>query len=405
VKERTKAANIEGLAPETREAPPLKIARAVKVREIFALDRVTRPSILHITEAMGGGVQSAIVNYVNATDRYDHVVVARERSDQGTYDLPPGVKLIVIRGTLMRFLREASAYIKSDDHSIVHLHSSYAGALRAFVSTRHAIAYSPHCFAMERQDLHRPARLFARATEKILSRRSNQIVIAVSPAEALIAQKLWGRSTVFTVPNPAPEISIEHDPSETLRRKRICMVGRICPQKGPEMFAAAARNLSNLGIESVWVGDGDPAMRIHLENAGVSVTGWLSPRAAREVVASSALYTHTAKWEGAPLSAIESAAVGTPVISRTINSMTSLGYVTFGTTAESMSDSVKRFFRDADFRSSVAHATSLVASSNTHEIMKRELDSAYLRLSNYRLAARTRHDVDKSGLLMERIPK
>lgn len=342
------------------------------------------PSVLHITEALGGGVQSALVNYARALPEYMHAVVARERPSQGTYAWPENTTLTMIDGTKLGFLRKAASVARASDAELIHLHSSYAGVLRALIPASIPIAYSPHCYAMERLDMGNTAIKLIDLTETLLTRCRTQAIVAVSAHEATIASRLHRTTPVYIVPNPPPRLEGNirgHDANNPSGRFQICAVGRLCPQKDPDFFAEAYKMLSEDGVRAVWVGDGDIKLRAQLERAGVEVTGWIDPQSAREVVASSSLYVHTARWEGAPISAIEAAHAGVPVLSRSIPSMSSLGYALLGTSPLEMRDSVLRFRNDDAYSQYVRERTRSVMESNNWQLMAEGLRCAYLQLT------------------------
>ena len=93
-------------------------------------------------------------------------------------------------------------------------------------------------------------------------------------------------------------------------------MGRVRRQKDPDFFAAAARAARDL--DWVWVGGGDEAGEGRLRAAGVRVTGWLERSAVLDELATADVYVHTAAWEGAPLSILEAARAGCPVVARKI---------------------------------------------------------------------------------------
>ena len=52
----------------------------------------------------------------------------------------------------------------------------------------------------------------------------------------------------------------------------------------------------------------------------------MPPAAVRDRLTAAQLYLHTAAWEGGPVSTVEAASLGLPVLARGIPSMVSLGY-------------------------------------------------------------------------------
>ncbi|MEV8235651.1 glycosyltransferase [Rhodococcus sp. NPDC077669] len=344
-------------------------------------------TVVHVTEALGGGVRSALVNYTSALPEYKHIVVARERSGQSTYEWPDNVKIKLVNSGLLGFLKAALIAINEEMPDVVHLHSSHAGVLRLILKRGCAIVYSPHCFATEREDISSPVRLGISLIEKMLSARL-QVLAAVSPNEAILAYRLNNKANVVLVPNPPP-IQVS-SVTRKFKVARVVMVGRVCPQKGPDIFADAARLAKQKGYPEkfLWIGDGDSRAVNELRASGVNVTGWLDPADALQLLADSELYVHTARWEGAPISTIEAAGLGVPVISRRISSMVSLRYETFGTTADQLVASVRRYFDEETFRESVKMKTQDVVRVNSASAMTYALKDAYQRATR-RSASKT----------------
>jgi len=311
--------------------------------------------VLHVTEALGGGVQSAIANYIDGLPDVEHSVFSRSRDGQSTYRWTGEVAREDYAGGLAGFLWRAARKVREERPDIVHLHSSFAGAARAILPGGTAVVYSPHCYAMERRDLGGAVRSAYAAIEFLLARRTNAVV-AVSPREAALSRRLNRRIPAAVVLNPAP-FEPPESPQRSADPAEVVMVGRISPQKDPALFAAVADVCRDEPWRFVWIGDGDEAARTTLRDAGVEVTGWTEPAHAADRVARARLYLHTAAWEGGPLSTIEAATLGTPVLARDIPSMRSLGYAVAGESAEELAGSVRRFFADADYARAVEART------------------------------------------------
>lgn len=333
--------------------------------------------VLHVTEALGGGVQSAIANYVDALPEIEHALFSRAREGQSTYAWSRPVAHEEYAGGLPGFFARLVRKVLAERPDIVHLHSSFAGAARAVLPPGTAVVYSPHCYAMERRDLGRPAMSAYTAIEYLLARRT-RAVVAVSGREAALSRWLNRRIPAEVALNPAPfappaVAAARADPAE------VVMVGRISPQKDPALFAAVARASQGFPWRFVWVGDGDREARADLMQAGVEVTGWAPPQRAAQRVARARLYLHSAAWEGGPVSTIEAATLGTPVLARDIPSMRSLGYSTAGERPDQLARAVHRYFGDPDYAREVADSTASVAAASTVPAMSAAVREAYAK--------------------------
>ena len=105
------------------------------------------------------------------------------------------------------------------------------------------------------------------------------------------------------------------------------MLGRISPQKGPDFFRRAVElsQASALPLRWIWIGGGAAADERALREAGAEVTGWVSRSEALGWLATADVYVHTAAWEGFPVSLLEAAALGLPIVARRIPALESLG--------------------------------------------------------------------------------
>ena len=82
---------------------------------------------------------------------------------------------------------------------------------------------------------------------------------------------------------------------------------------------------SALPLKWIWIGGGEAADERALRETGAEVTGWLSRSQALGWLATADVYVHTAAWEGLPVSLLEAAALGLPIVARRIPALESLG--------------------------------------------------------------------------------
>ena len=329
--------------------------------------------IVHVSEAFGGGLRSAIVNYVSASPQHRHHLFVRTRVGHETFAIPEAATTTVFDGPAAAFLRAARREILDGGYDLVHLHSSYAGLLRAMLPRGVRIMYSPHCYAMEAgHPVYK--RVVYRSVERVLAQRE-QVLMAVSPREVAIGHGLRAAMPSREVPNSATPMEPLAFDGRRGPRPVVAMLGRIADQKDPQFFAEVADVVGDR-CDFVWIGDGEEG-RTSLARAGVQVTGWVEPAVVRRLMRSADLYLHTAAWEGAPLSTLEAAEMGCPVISRSIPSMSTLGYALGGATPVEMAVAVRRFFADAAYQARVRQATAAVVADYTFELMSERLAEAY----------------------------
>ncbi|MEU1569097.1 glycosyltransferase family 4 protein [Streptomyces mirabilis] len=297
-------------------------------------------TVLHVVESWGGGVQTVVLDYVRAVPEARHYLLMHERDGcqvtgnaedvfDGIWRMPDGH---VAR------IREVGRRYRKLQPDVVHAHSSKAGTyvrLAMAVPTRRII-YTPHCYAMERSDLGQHASAAVQALERVLSRRTGTVA-GVSPREVEMARTLHPRQRAIYIPNlmpcqNAPAVRAEPRSSGTdtavgLPPLSVVAGGRLCAQKDPGFFAAAAAEGQRLLSHShwYWLGGGEPRYREELELAGVEVTGWLDRLTFQRLLGQAGVYVHAALWEGAPMTLLEAAGLGRPVVARRTPALESLG--------------------------------------------------------------------------------
>lgn len=293
--------------------------------------------ILHVTECWSTGVARAILGLLHEAPEHEHHLLYTG------FEKPPAEATFLTRTELpvghmkrVAALRRHTIALRPD---IVHLHSSWAGVYGRVVrlpATR--VVYQPHCFAFE--DTTRPVlhRAIFSSAERFLGRNTD-VVATVSERERFLGHRMAPKARVVLVPNRSDLRYVESRPPQTETARRVVMSGEIRNQKDPELFAAiarAARGL-DLDLDFVWLGDGDSTQRKLLEESGVDVAGWVSKQRVSDELDRAALYLHTAKFEGFPLSVLDAAARRVPLLVRRSPAFEGLGLKMFNTAEEAVS--------------------------------------------------------------------
>ncbi len=180
----------------------------------------------------------------------------------------------------------------------------------------HLTAMSPYCLATNcdkhgySQKLYRVARQASQRTRGGVPHEVRNYIALSELGENTLRPYLPKDARVFRLNNP---IWIEaSSPADVAGNKLFLAVGRLSHEKGPFLFAEAARRC---GVSAVWVGDGELREQLTARYPEVQVTGWLSPR---EVIgylkASRALVFASLSYEAQPMVTFEAAASGVPAI-------------------------------------------------------------------------------------------
>jgi glycosyltransferase involved in cell wall biosynthesis len=341
-------------------------------------------TILHVVESLGSGVATALESHLRSTPGHVHIVLGWRRQGAQTGDeldrfaadvlsLPPG------RLAQLRAVRRWVERLRPD---IIHAHSSYAGLYVRLLPKRlaAAVVYTPHGFSFERRDVPAPVRGAFWLAEAVLALRG-ACVAAVGPREAELARRLPGRRPVVYVPNVIRPLRPIPPPArgETgVPRLRLATLGRITPQKDPEFFrrlVLLGRRLE-LPLEWIWIGGGEPVAERTLRDAGVLVTGWSSRSAALGRLAMADVYVHTAAWEGAPVSILEAAALGLPIVARRNPALAALGLPSLFDTPEALIDTIRSLL-DERRRTELSAASERLLCQHRPEAQREALEHAY----------------------------
>lgn len=305
--------------------------------------------VLHVSEAFGGGVVTAMLSFAANAPWAEHHLLAAER-EGAEVALPPDHPFRSVL-PLPRGLRAATATIRRVYRElrpdVVHLHSSFAGAYGRLAGLpRRRIVYTPHCFGFEntrRSFLYRAGVYLA---EQLLSLGGGRVA-GVSPRECELARTMIGASGTVLLPNfatipaaVAPAGVSAHDAPSCLRG---AMVGRMLPQKDPEFFIRMWRALCRETdrVKLTWIGGGEPTLEAEMRSLGIDVTGWIGPMEVLSLLRTMDFYVHTAAWEGNPMSVLEAAALKLPVVARDIPSLRSIGLSDLGATPEQLAEKVR----------------------------------------------------------------
>jgi glycosyltransferase involved in cell wall biosynthesis len=290
-------------------------------------------TVLHVSEAFGGGVVAAVRAHVAATPEFRHLLAFSDRLEAPLtgHDLDPFDALVTLPHEPLAAIRTIRRAVRKQRVDIVHAHSSIGGGLArmAVRSSDIPIVYTPHCFAHLRLDRSSMSRAAFRAVEKRMAGNTT-VYAACAPYEFDQCERLGADVPRVYVPNaltatdrpPVAEIGPDSRP-------HLLGVGRLFPQKDPEFFAAAVEAVRAAGIEvdATWIGDGEAHLRRRLLAADIEVTGWL-PReeSLRRLAQPGGIYLHSARWEGFPFAILEAHAAGLPLVIRHIPTLAAFAF-------------------------------------------------------------------------------
>ena len=299
--------------------------------------------VLHVTECFGAGVGRAIGLRAAALPEAEHHLLW---TGAETPAASRWASMMRLPRTLPSRISAARRRTRELGVDVVHAHSSWAGVYTRVVSLDAPVVYEPHCFKFTDPALRGPVSRTYRFIERCLT--MNTVAVGVlSPDERAIVAGMSRRLPAIEIPN-VPTLSQPDVVDGPWRPSRLVMVGRLAPQKDPGYFAEVVAQLRRGGFtgDAVWVGDGDLGLRRMLTAAGVRVTGWLGP-ADLEAMLRESIYIHSARYEGFPLSILDAAVCGAPIVARRISALERTGLL-MASAAHDVADLVARLLRSPE---------------------------------------------------------
>jgi glycosyltransferase involved in cell wall biosynthesis len=168
-----------------------------------------------------------------------------------------------------------------------------------------------HCDARSRaQKVWRVARNFVQAQAGLLPKGITHFVSVSGFSSSILREHLPAHIPVTVIPNP---IEVPHvEPARVESSSAFVCVGRLAAQKGPELFAEAAREA---GVPAIFVGNGELQDEVLRRNPGAIVTGWLDRAGTLARVGQARALVLPSRWyETQGMVVAEAAALGVPAI-------------------------------------------------------------------------------------------
>ncbi|RZR37248.1 glycosyltransferase [Vibrio vulnificus] len=303
--------------------------------------------VLHITEAFGGGVQTALYSYVYSSrnEPIEHHLFARAREEDSTKENGNNQfqSSTFIDGNLVQFFLSANQRIKQLQPEVIHLHSSKAGFLGRFLTVGNAkLIYTPHCYAFEREDISVYAQKFYRILEGIRIKKFTAIA-GCSQRECDLAISL-GAKKAELLNNYVTYQSNAGNGVPRGEKINLVALGRVAKQKDPQFLCQVAEHIlqhnSAIQLNITWIGGGDPSLEQQLRDKGIEVTGMLPRTEVVERLRNADIYLHTAAWEGMPLTILEAAKLTRPMVIRKIGATKDLDYPFLASTPQEMAKQI-----------------------------------------------------------------
>jgi glycosyltransferase involved in cell wall biosynthesis len=290
----------------------------------------TELRVLHVAEAFGGGLFE-VVRMISVGLARQGVATAvaygrrPETPELVRDEVDPAVELFAMPWTsrtpraqlaAARRLRQVVHEWRPD---VVHLHSSFAGAVGAVALGRRVpTVYTPHAYSFTIETRPVISGTF-RLVERAIARRVSAVV-ATSRSEARLALSTAGARAVAVVENGIPELEAGPAPApRSDSRPRAVAAGRIGGQRQPEACARILASVKDVA-DVCWIGGAgnSPGGHAALKAADIPVTGWLDREGVLDRLGDATVYLHWTAWDGLPLSILEAMARDVVVVASDI---------------------------------------------------------------------------------------
>lgn len=286
--------------------------------------------ILHIAEAFGSGVFHYVKNLAAWQCKEYKVYVAYgirpETPEHFQEQFNGKVAFIKVEGFTREIkpLHDLKAFfalkeiVKRIQPDLIHLHSTKAGIVGrwAIDCKQRQVLYSPHAYSFLMMDCSPWKRVLYKSIEKV-SDKKRCITVADIEGEYEASKEVASRAVC--IPNginPAEMDSIIQQAEKFVRKRdkvTVCMLGKVVPQKNPELFYEIAMRFPEMDF--VWIGAGP--LEDKLAGPNIEVTGWLNRIEATARIMESDIFLFASAWESLSIALLEAMYIGMPcVVSR-----------------------------------------------------------------------------------------
>lgn len=262
-------------------------------------------TVLHLTDCGGGGVPAVIDGILSAIPGQVAFVGSAPQGfvQRASIALETGGERTKNPVGIARNLQALLKGLRGQSFDVIHAHSSFGGVYGSLLSLALGLPmlYSPHASPSMIPGKSLPDRLISKL--EWLSCRVARQVIACSDDEAQAIRQVCSPSKIVVVPNGV-EVNV---PAQALVEWDVLAVGRLSPQKRPDLFVHLVEALRQRmpGVRVAWVGPGES-----LPGAGVQWLGEVSEAEVLRLLGCTHAFVSTSDYEGLSLAALKAACVG-----------------------------------------------------------------------------------------------
>lgn len=300
--------------------------------------------ILHVAQAAGGVDRyiRMLLKYLDK-EKFENILVCSQDFHEEDYrDLVDSFEQVemtrAIGSSDLKAIKEVRALIKKYNPDIVYAHSSKAGAITrvADIGLKNHCIYNPHGWAFNMRCSAKKKAMYT-AIEKIAAPFCDKI-ICISDAEkqSALDKKICKEDKLQVIFNGVDIEAYENEVHGAVKRKDlnipedafvVGMVGRMSPQKAPDVFVKMAKHVKdevpNAHFIIVGNGNQEDEIRKYAEDNDFSnslhITGWVdNPMSYVELFDVACLLS---RWEGFGLALPEYMMAGKPIVASRVDAI------------------------------------------------------------------------------------
>lgn len=341
--------------------------------------RKSKIKILHVAQAAGGVDRyiRMLLKYLDK-NKFENILVCSHDFQRKNYEgLTDAFEQVEMERAIgksdIKAMSEVRTLIKKYNPDIVYAHSSKAGAIArvADIGLKNYCVYNPHGWAFNMRCSNMKKAMYA-AIEKIAALFCDKI-ICISDAEkqSALDKKICKESKLQIIFNGVDVDAYKEGKHGVVKRADlgipddafvVGMVGRVSPQKAPDIFVRMAKlvNDKNLNSHFIIVGSGmlEREIREYALKQGFSdklhITGWVdNPMSYVELFDVGCLLS---RWEGFGLALPEYMMAGKPIVATNVDAIPNIindgenGLLVNVDDIDGASNAVNKIFSDSILR-------------------------------------------------------
>ncbi len=335
--------------------------------------------ILHVAQAAGGVDRyiRMLLKYLDK-EKYENILVCsydfNVEDYNGLADCFEQIEMSRAIGSRdLKAIVEVRKLIKKHSPDIVYAHSSKAGAIArvANIGLKNQCVYNPHGWAFNMR-CSKLKRLMYKTIEKIAAPFCDKIVcISETERQSALDKKICKEDKLQVIFNGVDIEAYKKSVHDTVKRRDlgipedafvVGMVGRISPQKAPDVFVKMAKlvkdKISNTHFIIVGSGEQEDEILKYVRHNGLldilHITGWVdNPMDYVELFDVACLLS---RWEGFGLALPEYMMAGKPIVASNVDAIPNIidhgknGLLVAVDDAVGASEAVISLYKNDEFR-------------------------------------------------------